>query len=49
MVLESLNPIENDKPLKKYFLKFFGGVWGPPKPPKNLKMEGFGGAEHPPK
>ena len=43
MVLESLNPIENDKPLKKYFFLIFGGVRGPPKPPKNLKMGGFGG------
>ena len=49
MVLESLNPIENDKPLKKIFFFILGGVWGPPKPHKNLKMGGFGGAEHPPK
>ena len=48
MVLESLNPIENDKPLKKYFLKIFGGVRGPPKPPKNLKMGGFGEGGTPP-
>ena len=49
MVLESLNPIENDKPLKKIFFFLFGGVWGPPKPHKNLKMGVFGAVEHPPK
>ena len=47
MVLESLNPIENDKPLKKYFYNFLGGVWGPPKPPKNLKMGGLRGRNTP--
>ena len=36
--------------MKKYFFKFFFGLFGaPPIPHKNLKMEGVGGAEQPPK
>ena len=39
MVLESLNPIENDKPLKKIFFLIYGVV-PPPQPPPFLGFYG---------
>ena len=47
MVLESLEPKENDKFLKKKF-RHFGG-FGPPKTPQKPKKGGFRGARNPPK
>ena len=49
MVLESLDPKENDKFLKMFFFSKFWGFRAPPKPPKNLKRGVLGGAQNPPK
>ena len=47
MVLESLEPKENDKFLKKNIFFNFGGFRAPPNHPKNLKMGVFGEPETP--
>ena len=49
MVLESLNPIENDKPLKKNIFFYLGGCSTPPNPPIFRFLGGFGGPRTPPK
>ena len=48
MVLESLEPRENDKILKKKSQNF-GGVSSSPKTHQKPKKGGFGGARNPPK
>ena len=47
MVLENLEPKENDKFLKKKFFSKFWGVSGPPKPPQKPKNGVLGGPETP--
>ena len=49
MVLESSEPKENDKILKKIFFSSFWGVSDTPKTPENPKKGGFSGAQYPPK
>ena len=48
MVLESLEPKENDKFLKKKNFQHFGGFRAPPKPPL-LGFRGVWGGPKPPK
>ena len=47
MVLESLEPKENDKILKKFFFLHFWGFRAPLKPPKTLKRGFLGGPDTP--
>ena len=49
MVLESLNPIENDKPLKKNIFFDLGVCSAPPNTPIFRFLWGFGGPQTPPK
>ena len=48
MVLESLNPIGDDKPLKFFFFHL-GGCSAPPNIPIFRFLWGFGGPQTPPK
>ena len=49
MVLESSEPKENDKILKKNFFSKFWGVSSPPKTPLFRFLGAFGEARNPPK